>query len=57
MTQDTAAARAARARELREQIDKLGAGKAKRGKTPAPPGDASPAEFVKRKMNELDSKK
>jgi hypothetical protein len=57
MTQDTAAARAARARELREQIDKLAGGKPKRGKTPAPAGDATPAEFIKRKMNELDSKK
>ena len=45
---DDKAARATRARALRERVEKV-----IRGETP-PPGDASPREFIHRQMRELE---
>lgn len=57
MTKDDEAARKARAAQLHGEIDKL-----KKGKKPAAPAEATPkretpAEFVHRRMRELEREK
>jgi hypothetical protein len=50
MTTDDEAARRARAEALRKQIGRLSRG----APAPVPPGGETPAEFVHRRMRELD---
>jgi hypothetical protein len=61
MPEDDKAAQKARAESLHREIDKLKKGRGPAGAsqdeaTPPPAGE-SPAEFVHRKMRELDKKK
>jgi len=59
MSNDDEAARKARARRLRDQIDQIAKGEpeAEKSEQESPPaGSESPREFVHRRMRELDKK-